>query len=426
MNILLTHVYSRHNNGDAAIVSAQISELKRTFRQPKLHILTIESIHTGDTFDDVALDNALMYGAVAPNRNRFKKLLTAAAMMGYTNLWAYTFRLSRRQLPLPAAWQKPMQLLVDADLQICVGGGYLRAKADYTSTVLLLLLFHQIWLAKLLRKPIYLYAQSFGPYPTKLQRFIAKYGLRQADVILVREAKSKQLLDRLGLTKNQVIQVPDSAFMFDPAVTENLVEQLLGTTNIHKGRIVGITVRAWLKGSAQTTYEQAIAKFIDHLQAKGFRIIIIPQVTQHNDDDRVVGRRIKQLLRRSENVVVLNKRFTHYEIKSVFAGLDFLLGTRFHSVIFALTAGVPAIAIEYEHKTSGIMQDLGLEEWMIPIEAVSTEKLITIFDRLQRERSAYVKQLNAVLPSYVSQARGTSQIIKQAYEQSLAASGAPK
>src|SRR5207244_2107908 len=112
-------------------------------------------------------------------------------------------------LPLPLSWHVPMRLLVKADMQVCVGGGYLRAKNDTTSTFILLLLFHQIWLAKILNKPVYLYAQSFGPYPKKLQRFIATRGLKKADLILVREAQSKALLGTMGLDGDYVIQVPD-------------------------------------------------------------------------------------------------------------------------------------------------------------------------------------------------------------------------
>ena len=46
--------------------------------------------------------------------------------------------------------------------------------------------------------------------------------------------------------------------------------------------------------------------------------------------------------------------------------LDYLVGTRFHSVIFALAARVPCIAIGYEHKTRGIMRDLSLDGWVLP------------------------------------------------------------
>jgi colanic acid/amylovoran biosynthesis protein len=312
-----------------------------------------------------------------------------------------------------------MQLLADADMQVCVGGGYLRAKNNAASTVILLLLMHQIWLAKALGKPVYLYAQSFGPYPTAAQRRIAALGLKHADLILVREAKSKALLADLGLAGETVIQVPDSAFMFKPQ-TDLDAHPLLGLERPDE-QVVGITVRSWLPGLAQRAYERAMAEFIDRIsRVGGLRVAVIAQVTstQQNDDDRVVGSRIRDLLGTRNNVVFLDQRFTHHEIKAIFANLTYLVGTRFHSIIFALTAGVPALAIEYEHKTMGIMQDLELENWVLPIEEVTADKLTALFDQLVRDRAAYIGKLRRVLPAYVAKAGESSGLIERAYEHS--------
>lgn len=416
-NILISHVYSSNNNGDAAILSAQISELQRVFDQPTIRILSVDALPPDYTFDGLPVHNALMYGAVKPGRNRLYKLVSASAMMSYTTLWALVYRAFGWRLPLPKAWRSPLQLLLEADMQVCVGGGYLRAKPDLTSTVILSLLFHQVWLAKLLGKPVYLYAQSFGPYPTGLQRRLAVAGLKQADLILVREAKSKALLDRLGVVGSHVVQVPDSAFLFQPDSQPN-VAQLLGSKKSGE-QLVGITVRAWLPGRAQEQYEAAIAAFIERLQRlPHLKVVVIPQVTseQQNDDDRHVGNRLQALLGQQERVLFLHQRFSHYDIKALFAQLDYLVGTRFHSVIFALTAGVPAIAIEYEHKTSGIMEDLQLDHWVIPMEAVTTDRLWQLFGQLQKERPAYLRQLQARLPDYIASARTSSELIKQDYE----------
>src|SRR2546430_13523272 len=48
----------------------------------------------------------------------------------------------------------------------------------------------------------------------------------------------------------------------------------------------------------------------------------------------------------------------------------------------SLTSDVPAIAIEYEHKTSGIMHDLELEKWVIRIEDVTADNLARMVDEL--------------------------------------------
>lgn len=417
MKVVISHVYSSHNNGDAAILSVQISELRRVFRDPQLNIFTLDTIETGYTFDGVSVCNALMHGTVSPAKGRMRKLLLAFATMVYTAVYASVRRAWHVRLPLPRSWREPIQLLADADMQVCVGGGYLRAKRNAASTVILLLLMHQIWLAKALGKPVYLYAQSFGPYPTARQRRIAAFFLKYADLILVREAKSKALLADLGLTGDAVIQVPDSAFMFKSQAGLD-VRPLLGLKRPDE-HVVGITVRSWLPGPAQRAYEQAVAEFIDRIShSGGLRVAVIPQVTsaEQNDDDRVVGRRIRDLLGTRNNVVFLDQRFTHYEIKAIFANLTYLVGTRFHSIIFALTEGVPALAIEYEHKTMGIMQDLDLEKWVLPIEDVTADKLTLLFDQLVLERAAYIQKLHTVLPAYIAKAGESCGLIERAYE----------
>ncbi len=419
MKILISHVYSSHNAGDAAILSAQISELKRVFHHPELSVLSVDNIRADYKFDGVPVVKALMYGAVSPSNHKLTKLLLAWSMMAYTVLWVITLRLTRLALPLPRAWRQPLRLLAAADLQVCVGGGYLRAKDDHSSTVILLLLFHQIWLAKLLKKPVYLYAQSFGPYPKKIQRRIAVAGLRRVDLILVREARSAQLLAGLGLTAPLITQVPDSAFLFKPP-RQPRPSQLVGPTT--GSQVVGLTVRAWLPPAAQAEYEQAMAGFISRITRSGdLNVVVIAQVTSehHDDDDRLVGQRLARLLKGNEQVTFL-ERLDYRAIKLVITDLDYLVGTRFHSVIFALSAGVPVIAIEYEHKTSGIMQDLGLEKWVIDMEDVTTDGLARLFAHLVEQRQAYVRQLQTVIPAYVDKAHRAAEIIKQAYERSSA------
>jgi colanic acid/amylovoran biosynthesis protein len=180
--------------------------------------------------------------------------------------------------------------------------------------------------------------------------------------------------------------------------------------------VVGITVRSWLNEERQTDYEVAVAGLIDHIVSRpNCRVVVIPQVTSsaHHDDDRETGKRIARMLPKNGSVIFLNQQFTPSEILSVYAGLDYLVGTRFHSVIFALLSQVPAVAIEYEHKTSGIMQDLQLDEWVIPIEAVTAERLIELYDNIITEHDRYVAHLGRALPAYIANARMAADLIAE-------------
>jgi colanic acid/amylovoran biosynthesis protein len=417
-HILISHVYSSDNKGDAAILSAQISELQRVFPGSAIYLSTIDQVPDGYTFDGQQVVSALMYGAVKPGRGKLPKLLFAAGMMSYTSLWALLKRSVHISLPVPNSWRQTLTMLDDADLQVCVGGGYLRAKDDPTSTIILLLLVHQIWLARLLGKPVYLYAQSFGPYPTKLQARIARRGIRSTALVMVREAKSYRQLEALQIPKDKIVRVPDSAFLFTAPRNAAIATSIRpkDTTDT----IVGITVRSWLDEKRQATYEAAIAALIEYIVHRpNYRVVVVPQVTstKQHDDDRETGRRIAQLLAPNKSVTFLEERFSHTDILSVYGSLDYLVGTRFHSVIFALLSHVPAVAIEYEHKTSGIMQDLGLSKWVIPIEDVDAEQVKHLFDAMVRENKSYKDQLNKVLPAYIAKARTAADLIAQDFSE---------
>jgi colanic acid/amylovoran biosynthesis protein len=55
--------------------------------------------------------------------------------------------------------------------------------------------------------------------------------------------------------------------------------------------------------------------------------------------------------------------------------MDCVVATRMHAAIYALSSGVPALLIGYQPKAAGLMQLLGLAEWVLPIEEVQTDCL---------------------------------------------------
>ena len=64
-----------------------------------------------------------------------------------------------------------------------------------------------------------------------------------------------------------------------------------------------------------------------------------------------------------------------------------------HSNIFALSGGVPTIAVSYLHKTEGIMQGLGLEDWIIPIDRYEAATALDMADRIINRRELTKKTI---------------------------------
>jgi colanic acid/amylovoran biosynthesis protein len=335
--------------------------------------------------------------------------------MSATTIWAYVRRWSHVSLPLPKSLRKVAKLYAEADLVIAVGGGYLRGQRDLTSIYNLMLLTHPTFVSAALGKPTALYAQSFGPFYHKFEERLMRYVCdHNVSTIITREQISKDLLEKIGVTF-PIVKSVDVGFLFTAPKPVDLRKMLKAKP---KQLIVGITVRAWMQPEKQAKYEQAIASLADHLVTTyDAKVVFIPQVTAafHNDDDREVGKRVRKLIKHKNGVEVLTKNYDHHEIKALYSDLDYIVGTRFHSIIFSLTAYVPALAIEYEHKTSGIMKDLGLNDWWVRIEDVSAELLIKKTDDLLKHGDAYRKKLHKVLPDYIKQASDSIDIVADTY-----------
>jgi colanic acid/amylovoran biosynthesis protein len=394
MRVAVTHVYSRKNKGDSAILACQLSELRRVFPGAELDIFTLERVSDGETFEGVPLRRSLMSTVVGGKTPRFLRPAVGILMMVSTLGWAAAKRVGGLSLPLPAAWRTQVHAMGTCAAQVCVGGGYLRGTHSYESTYALLLLLHQIAFGRVLGKPVYLYAQSFGPFPGTGQRFLFRCISRLSTLILPRESISLAMAREIGGTRTRIEPVIDSAFLLEipsKAPIERWFPRRRPET------IVGITAREWLIGQKQTAYELALVELIARILERGWGVMVIPQVTADRDDDRVVGRRLASRLPAHEHLALVEDELDFREISSLYAALDLLVGTRFHSVIFALCAGVPCLAIEYEHKTSGILRDLGLGEWCLPIEELRGADLISMFDRLASERHALKPRIAAAV-----------------------------
>ena len=174
-----------------------------------------------------------------------------------------------------------------------------------------------------------------------------------------------------------------------------------GSTTVHRATGISYpTIRAGLR---------------EIKSKKKLNVIFIPQVTSQlfDDDDRSVAKRIIVKMKEKSFVWGIEQEMSHYEIKSFYANMNYIVGTRFHSVIFSLTSYVPAVAIEYEHKTRGIMKDLDLTDWVIKLEDLTAERLIKKFDKLVLKQEEYIASLKAQIPSYIKDARGAVDTIKQ-------------
>jgi colanic acid/amylovoran biosynthesis protein len=416
MNIVVVNGYVRQNKGDAALLSVLCHELQGAFPHATLKISSQENPLEEPRFENWQNVGSFNRYCFDPGIGKLGHLLRLLLCVGAVTVLSHApSKLCGTFISLlPRALRIQFTTLSRADLVVAMGGGYLNGDASLMAQVAIYLMLAPLKLAKHFGACAVCAPQSMGPFATKFQRKIVTRTLEKIDLILTREQKTVQLLDELS-DYFPIVPSIDSGFLFNTDQIAGLRHQLRIKP---QQLLVGVTVRHWLDPKRQREYERSIAKTIDHIVSQHqATVVLIPQVTSSlgGDDDRIVSKRVYGEAKHKRHVHVLKRDYTHQQIKALYNELDLIIGTRFHSVIFSLTSLVPALAIEYEHKTSGIMHDLGLDDWVVKIEEATAEVLIPKIDELIAAKKQYKQHLSKVLPPYIARAQQATAFIKEVY-----------
>lgn len=423
MKIVITNAYAKGSGGDMAILSSLIAEMRRVFDNPEITVASIDKPENMNRlFPDVHFTSSLITTIWDENAPRYAKLWSLTKNGLAAMLWSLSYRYVKKHPNwlLKESEKEAINILSDADLVVGVGGGYIRENAGAMKIIDLALTIRMLYLSHLMGKTTMLYSQSIGPFGNELQEKLAGYLLRRMQFIITRESISLNLLHKMGVKKALTLGSVDAAFLVrgQNPTPKPLPPEFTSIKKDYAGALVGVTARSWLNPEAQYRFEKEMAQALDLIAEKyDARILFIPQTTveRHTDDDRAVQKRIFDNMQQKNRAVLLEGSYDYLTLLGIYESLDFLIGTRFHSVIFSLTAKVPALAIAYEHKAVGIMEDLGLNEWVIKMEDVNAARLSDTFIGLYENKDAYLAQLDKSLPGYIVKAESSVEKIKEVY-----------
>lgn len=239
-------------------------------------------------------------------------------------------------------------------------------------------------IARRIGRPFYLMSQSVGPFESRVSRFMMKTILSGASGVFVREELSKDHLLQFLDSSVPITVVPDLAFALPSSSRRPIV------ANVPTGpkSFIGVTVRHWdfspQKGvedaDALDAYIDVMADSIDALGRKyGMPVVLLPQVIGPGDkgDDRRIAARVAEKVNTADVRVVVDD-LSPGDIQALMAEAYVMVGTRLHSVIFALNGGIPVVAIDYSggFKARGIMRMVGGEHLVIPIQEVTEKRVL--------------------------------------------------
>lgn len=419
-NILLLNVHSGQNAGDRAILEQTLALLHEAFVDPRITV-AINDREYVDLPPGPRYVGSLMHWVLrvdAAGEWHWRKAL-ALTYGPWLALAALAYALTGRQwLPRDFERRQLWRAYYAADVAVVIGGGHLYARRAFNISFVWLWL--GIALAIIMRKPVIMLPQSYGPVPGRAQRAMLRWLIRRSALVTAREYTSVGLLAEVG-GATSVLVLPDLAFRAADAPVAQL-EAVLPQLIVLRSQpqpLIGLTLMDWGAQNPdfthQARYEAAMIALIERLHEKyRANIVLFSQCTGPvaAQDDRHLARKIAAAV--AAPTFVVEQPLAPDVLKAAYHQLDALVATRMHSAIFALSNAVPTLAIGYLHKSEGIMRALGLGRYVLDIRAVDAAMACAAFDRLWAERDATRQLLARRMPMVQATLAHLPQLIRSA------------
>ncbi|HGM5417224.1 TPA: colanic acid biosynthesis pyruvyl transferase WcaK [Serratia liquefaciens] len=379
MKILLVGNHTCGNRGDGAILRGLIESIETIDPSIEINAISRYPISSSYLLGREVKDDVL-YHYHFKNKNGFKGRIIKAlinrclpsllASRINNSFWAKIFK-------VPKEFLDYIQNLKQYDAIIQVGGSFFVDLYGNNQ-------FEHALCAIIAKKPVYMVGHSVGPFERKSFNEIANLVFSKVNKLVLREEISKDLMLKSGINTEKVINGIDTAWLVNPDVKPSNYAVKHWSEVCSERASIAITMRELSPfdkrlGVTQDDYEKAIASLIDNLIDQGFNVLAVSTCTgidSYHKDDRMIAIQVGSLLANKDNYHVVMEEFNDVELGSILSQCQLTIGTRLHSAIISMNFGTPAVAINYEHKSAGIMKQLGLPELSSDVESLIDGTLI--------------------------------------------------
>ncbi|WP_157822788.1 polysaccharide pyruvyl transferase family protein [Shewanella sp. ALD9] len=299
--------------------------------------------------------------------------------------------------------QKTFKSVKESDAIVVKGGGFLHTYGKLGDLYYLWFGLYYLLLGKRLNKKIIVLPNSIGPITGFTNKLFTRWVLNQCDLVYVRERVSLSFARDIGI--NNVKYAFDLGYYAKSSFLELPIKKLIDNC-IEKysksKKNVGITVRPYRFPQSNDpdmkykNYIQSMADFCNKNKKNCmFHFIVQVQGPSAHETDLLAINDVVSKLDNNCEYSIIDFDLNYKEIMNIYSKLDYLIGTRFHSVIFSQVQGIPSAAIAYGgNKTHGIMKEIGLHEYVVDITDITYETLQNIFDNLVENSIEYKNKLS--------------------------------
>lgn len=242
----------------------------------------------------------------------------------------------------------------------------------------------------------FLWSVSSLPVQSKIAKAIFGWILHGASGVTCRDEFTRELFIHCGVRFQKVIKTGDPAILLKTNSKESALELLNRAGWRPGGRsLVGLTPRTLrtADGEAETHYIpktreefqaeiNAYAFALDWLWENGYQPIFIPMNTVAPDDDRVASKLVMSSARFGNQALLIDEEIGPRVASAIYEYCQASFVSRLHGCIMSVKAHCPVVMYAFEQKHIGIMQEIGLSDYIFyPMES-SSSYLLDMLSRI--------------------------------------------
>jgi len=251
------------------------------------------------------------------------------------------------------------------------------------------------------------YAIGAGPLERSADRESVAAVLNEMELVTVREAAAKRLLEEAGVERHIVVTA-DPALLLEP---EPFTDSMLEREGLRAGqRMIGMSVRESGRAVSEISrseYHDLLAHAADFMVDRFDAEIVFVALEGKDirEAHRVIGR-----MALPERASVLKRDYGPRELLGLMEHLELAVGMRLHFLLFAATAGVPVAALPYATKVIDFLQSLDVTSPDAE-RAAYAGALLSHIDRLWDGRDEQLKLVGDQLPQLLKSARESATLV---------------
>ena len=357
MKIVISGYYGFDNSGDDALLLSIIDNLKKNDNKAEITVLSKNPKKT-----------KLQYQVGAANRYNPFSLIKAIA---------------------------------SCDVLVSGGGTLIQ---DVTSTKSLFYYLFVIKLAQLFGKKVMLYANGIGPLNSFKNIENTRKILDKVDLITLRDPKSQQELEKVGVTKPRIELTADPAFLIEANESGKSVLETYGVPGDKP--LMCVSVREW-KNNPEG-FEEIMAKFCDYAAEKYGLFTVF--LTMQQKMDFAIATDIKEKMRNKS--VIIGGNYPVETLLSVMDNMTVSVGMRLHTLIYSASRMIPLIGIVYDPKINGFLEYLGDNRYTM-VEDLSYEALCKNLDYVKENYETLCTGLKYHIRSLKNKAEENGKLLNE-------------